>query len=413
MEPAGRQRYAGVMDARAEPNEIELWEAVSRDPALQRRLVAASSGDQALQVIRDSAIDPRGAVAFCREESPRWDGPPRVLRENAPPAQWLPVQMFEDEGGLKVEWHHFGFARLTEPFFEQSWARAAALPAQSLLRMQTPVDAFFEFRSAPSPDGLVLHMSRCGSTLVAQMLAELGEVTVVAEAPVFDAVLRLHRSGRLTADHLRGAAAALTRMRHPDTRRAVFKLDAWHTPCWPTLASVFPKAPAIFLHRDPVEVLVSQEHRPGMHVTPGQLPLSLYGFTGEERVAGADHAAWAIAQIAKAGLEAVVRGFADPVAHADLPDALLAKILPHFGIATDDAARKRLVEAGLRYSKDPSRTYLPDAQAKRASASPELCARVEAFGLDRMHASLVQARNRLHGPLAQQKTSVRVGFRFD
>ncbi|MEL7690362.1 hypothetical protein [Citromicrobium bathyomarinum] len=401
------------MDARVEPREIELWEAVSRDPALQRRLVAASSGDEAMQVIRDSALDPQGAAALCREASPRWDGPPRVLRENAPPAQWLPVHLFEDEGGVKVEWHHFGFARLTEPFFEQSWARAAALPAQSLLRMQTPVDAFLEFRAGPPPDGFVFHMSRCGSTLVAQMLAELDEVTVVSEAPVSDTVLRLHRSGRLTAEHLRGAAAALTRFRHPDARRAVFKLDAWHTPCWRTLASVFPETPAIFLHRDPIEVLVSQERRPGMHVTPGQLPLSLYGFTGGDGIAGADHAAWAIAQIVNAGLEAVVRGFAEPVDFAELPDAILEKILPHFGIATDDAARERLVEAGLRYSKDPSRTYLPDAQAKRASASPELRARVEAFGLDRMHARLVETRNRPHGSLAQQKTSVRVGFRFD
>ena len=401
------------MDARVEPKATELWEAVSRDAALQRRLVAASSGDEAMQVIRDAAIDPQGAVALCGEVSPKWDGPPRVLRENAPPAQWLPVHLFEDEGGVKVEWHHFGFARLTEPFFEQSWARAAALPAQSLLRMQTPVDALLEFRSEPAPAGLVLHMSRCGSTLIAQMLAELDEVTVVAEAPLFDTVLRLHRSGRLTGEHLRGAAAALTRVRHPDARQAVIKLDAWHTPCWRTLASFFPETPAIFLHRNPIEVLVSQERRPGMHITPGQLPLSLYGFTGGDGVAGADHAAWATAQIANAGLEAVVRGFAEPVDFAELSDALWEKVLPHFGIMPDDSARKRLVEASRRYSKDPSRSYLPDTQEKRASASPELRARVEAFGLDRMHTSLVETRNRPHRPLAQQKTSVRVDFRFD
>ena len=401
------------MDPRATPEEIDLWETVSSDLALQQRLAAASSSEEVLQALRSANLDPGSAAKACAACANSWDGPPRVVREKAPPAQWLPVQLFEDEHGLRVEWHHFGSTRLIEPFFEQSWAKVAALPAQSLLRVQTPVDALLELASGPSPDGLIFHMSRCGSTLVAQMLADLEHVTVLAEPPAFDAVLRMHRAGRLSAEHLRGAAAALMRKRHAEARQAVFKLDAWHTPSWPILARLFPETPAIFLHRDPTEVLVSQEHRPGLHAIPGQLPLSLYGFASEDRVAEADHAAWAIAQIAEAGLEAVSQNYATPVDYADLPDALITKILPRFGIVLDDHERERLVLAGNRYSKDPTRSFQPDTDEKRGAASSELRARIVAFGLDRIYARLVEPGNRPHAPQGNPKATVRVSYRFD
>ena len=401
------------MDPHATPDEIDLWETVSSDLALQQRLAAASSNEAVVEALGDANLDPGRAARACAARANSWDGPPRVVREKAPPAQWLPVQLFEDEDGLRVEWHHFGFSRLTEPFFEQSWAKVAALPAQRLLRVQTPVDALLEFAAGPAPDGLVFHMSRCGSTLVAQMLAELEKVIVVAEAPVFDAVLRMHLAGHLAAEHVRGVTGALMRKRHPEAQRAVFKLDAWHTPCWPILARLFPDTPAIFLHRDPTEVLVSHERRPGLHAVQGQLPLSLYGFTDGGRIAEADHAAWAIAQIVESGLAAVSSDYARPVDYADLPDALAASILPVFGITPDGDERDRLTLAGHRYSKDPSRSFRTDSDEKRASASPRLHARIAAFGLDRTYASLVEPSDRPTAPQGGPKATVRVSYRFD
>ncbi len=400
------------MGTSATPEEIELWETVSTDLALQQRLTAASSSDEVVQVLGDAIRDPASSASACVDAAKAWDSPPRVVREHAPPAQWLPVQLFESDHGLRVEWHHFGFARLTEPFFEQSWAKAAALPAQSLLRVQTPVDVLLEFASGPSPDGLMFHMSRCGSTLVAQMLAELEHVTVVSEAPVFDAALRMHLAGRFSSEHLRGVVGALIRKRHAGARQAVFKLDAWHTPSWPTIAHLFREAPAIFLHREPTEVLVSQARRPGLHAVPGRLPLSLYGFAGADRITEADYAAWAIAEIARAGLDAVSRNYAMPVDYAALPEALFTKILPRFGITPSAEERDRLAIAGNRYSKDPTRSFQPDSGEKRAAAAPDMRERVAAFGLDRVYAGLTEPADRPHPPRGSPKASVRVSYRF-
>src|SRR5438874_313448 len=43
------------------------------------------------------------------------------------------------------------------------------------------------------PSGLIFHMSRCGSTLVSQMLAALPANIVVSEAPPIDAIVQAYR----------------------------------------------------------------------------------------------------------------------------------------------------------------------------------------------------------------------------
>jgi hypothetical protein len=75
-----------------------------------------------------------------------------------PPAQWLPVRVAHDDPG--VDWCHFAGERLAAPFY-----------ANTVRRM---------------PDGFVFHMSRCGSTLVAQMLAVVPDHVVASEAELVD-----------------------------------------------------------------------------------------------------------------------------------------------------------------------------------------------------------------------------------
>lgn len=123
------------------------------------------------------------------------DQPPTRRLATPPPRQWLPVQVYAEGETLLVEWLHFGFAPLAEPFFEQSVARARTLPANRLLRCATPLAALSALDGAPPPDGLIFHMSHCGSTLVAQMIAALDRTVVVSEAPPLDLALQLYLRG--------------------------------------------------------------------------------------------------------------------------------------------------------------------------------------------------------------------------
>ena len=66
-------------------------------------------------------------------------------------------------------------------------------PFNLVFRRQTPVEALEELYEAEPgiyPTGFIFHMSRCGSTLVSQMLAALPADIVVSEASVIDGALR-------------------------------------------------------------------------------------------------------------------------------------------------------------------------------------------------------------------------------
>ncbi len=125
-------------------------------------------------------------------------------------------------------------------------------------------------------------MSRCGSTLLSQMLAALPEHVVLSEAGPLDTVLQLHfREPSVTDEEriglLRAMMSALGQPRTGRERRLFVKLDSWHTLHLPLIRRAFPGVPWIFLFRNPVEVLVSHRRLRGGQALPGVLPPELFG----------------------------------------------------------------------------------------------------------------------------------------
>ena len=65
---------------------------------------------------------------------------------------------------------------MTEPFFDLTIEDCLQDPYCLLFRRQTPLDVLAHLDNASSgsePTGFIFHMSRCGSTLVSQLLATL------------------------------------------------------------------------------------------------------------------------------------------------------------------------------------------------------------------------------------------------
>lgn len=393
------------------------------DEEFQRALTACATADDLAAVIAMRlAVETGRAAALVEQAGRGQNAPPDWTFASAPPRQWLPVQIFADGEGAKVEWVHFGFAPLVEPFFEQSLARAMALPASALLRCATPLETLLEFASERPPEGLIFHMSRCGSTLVAQMLGALEGSAVVAEAPVLDQAIQLHLAGQFPAELVRGLTGALLRDRAGDTRHLFVKLDAWHTLALPRIAALFPSSRWAFLFRDPVEVLVSQARKPGMHVTPGAIPFELFGLRGGEGVSPPNYPAWVIGAIARAGLGAAGLDRGLLVEYADLPGAVTRAILPHFGVEPGEGDTERLAEAGARYSKQPHRAFAEDRAEKQGAADTELRARAETMGLIATHSALRRASKQSGGVTPNEFRLVRssipirrvaVNFRWD
>src|SRR5262249_16445517 len=213
-----------------------------------------------------------------------------------PSKHWLPAHLSPTGGAATVDWVHFAGERLVAPFFEESLRRASCRPFNQMFSYRTTLGDFLataKLDEALAPDGFIFHMSRCGSTLVSQMLAALPNNIVVSEAAPLDAAVRLSNSlpPRSPDKHvgvLAPRVAPLGRRRSGAERHYVIKLDGWHALAFPLFRRAFPQVPWVFLYRDPVEVLVSQMRERGLQLIPSALspcPFGIEngtGMTGEE-----------------------------------------------------------------------------------------------------------------------------------
>ena len=295
---------------------------------------------------------------------------------------WLPVEVAWDGARHTIEWAHFGRRRLVEPFYEGSLRAVQRLPFNRLFRFRTPL-AHLE-TSAPGltsrkPDGFIFHMSRCGSTLAAQMLASLDGHIVVSEAPPLDAVVQLCRVDEAAHEPLlRAMVGALGQVRNPDETRYFVKLDSWHILALPLFRRAFPDTPWTFLYRDPVEVMVSQARQRGVQMVPDFVPPGHYGLDLPGGVPNEDYWARVLAVICQAAADGHARGGGLLVNYRQLPDALVSSILPHFGIATTTAERHAMAQAAVRDAKAPSFDFAADSATKQLAATQAVqaaCAR--------------------------------------
>ncbi|UVO55625.1 hypothetical protein [Sphingomonas sp. SUN039] len=309
------------------------------------------------------ALDPLGLHRFR---------PPLVGGRGWPPRGWLPTGFFGGEGGTALSWLWFGPDPLRRPFFEMSEAEVRDLPFNRLFRYGMTLDDLVSAApdAAPPPDGFVFHMSRCGSTLVARMLAAVDDQVVVSEPPILDAVVQFALAGQVSVATLRAIVLALTRDRSGTTRRRFVKLFHWHALALPLFRAAFPDVPCIFLCRDPVEVLVSQRRSPGYQPVMPVVAMTLPGEAVDADLHGERFAAWLLGRLGDAALDAVppVRCIAYPA----LPEAVFDTILPHFGVEPTPTEAAVMRAATQHDAKTPDRGFTGDTGEKQREATDDL-----------------------------------------
>lgn len=137
------------------------------------------------------------------------------------------------------------------------------------------------------PTAVIFHISRCGSTLISQMLSCAEQNTVLAEVPIFDHILRLpfcEPSYQLSQVNLMLVAALkyYGRINDDGASRVFIKTDSWHIFFYDQLRALLPDTPFILLYRRPDEVARSHRKVPGMHVVPGLIEPELFGIKIKE-----------------------------------------------------------------------------------------------------------------------------------
>lgn len=117
-----------------------------------------------------------------------------------------------------------------------------------------------------APAGLMFHISRCGSTLTAKALARSPRHVVINQGgPLqrgFWAVITADftQAAEATPENLhafRNLVLAMARRRQPEQLYAFVKFISWNTLYMDFAMQAFPQAPAMFLYREPVEVIAS------------------------------------------------------------------------------------------------------------------------------------------------------------
>jgi hypothetical protein len=371
--------------AGAAASALERFRAiVLADPGLQLELAQpydpADFAGLAARRARERGVA-LSAEAIGREARPdplgvsRWDAQATLI-EDWPAGDWLPVHI----GGSAtpyIEWAQFAGAPLTEPFFEESRRRAASLPFNAVFRRRT---ALADFIAAATPDraraptGLIFHMSRCGSTLVAQMLAAAPRNTVISEAPPLDAAVQLEAFGAPPGRYagvLAAMVGALGRRQPAAGTRLFFKHDSWHAMSLPLFRRSFPSTPWVFLYRDPVEVIVSQARQAGMQTVPGLLPREIVGIDPAGMPPDAYGAA-VLGRTCEAAADAFALGGGLLVNHSELPGAFYWRVLPHFGVTADADELAAMIRVARQDAKASYAAFTPDGEAKRAEATPRM-----------------------------------------
>jgi hypothetical protein len=287
-------------------------------------------------------------------------------------SDWLPIRVSRSDREWAIDWCRFGQQPLCEPFFRDSVEVALRRPFNLAFGRRTGFDALLEWQARSpglAPTAFVLHASRCGSTLLAQVLAGLASHIVLSEPPPLDAVLRAHHGHSSVADMQPAWIAALLSawgQRRRGTERAlVAKLDAWNIFELPLLRRAFPDTPWIYLYRDPLAIVASHLEEPGRHMVPGLIGASPLAMAMDEHamVSRAEYVARVTGLLLSTGLEQCATHGGIAVNYDELPEAIGGRLAGVLGLDASDAARAR---SGLqRHSKRPREAFESDDLRKR------------------------------------------------
>lgn len=292
------------------------------------------------------------------------------------------------EGGARV--FHFislGPAASRSPVLTQALHDARARGYRQWVQ---PLDGL----SMPS-DGLpfatgIFHVSRCGSTLVSNILGRVRAVQMAAEPRAFVNMLgplwQLFPAELRQAD-MRLALAFLRQPLTPEKRTFMVKFTHADLICLPDIERLAPGLRKILVFRDPLEVLTSNLRAPpawaGFHGHPikgglmiGMRPAAAAALPLPEFIARG------LAKGFVAAADAISRAPADWLLldYTDLPDAVFNTVFPWLSLAPDADELPGLLEEARLYSKGPGERphFVPDSARKRAEASPaeiDLCER--------------------------------------
>lgn len=297
---------------------------------------------------------------------------------------WLPYLIRWESSPPEIRWRHLGRERLVEPFFDQTIDRRGRHPNNREPDRVTSLEALDSLPTVRPPAGFIFHTSRCGSTLVAQVLASVPEHTVISEATILSSIIQppaqaseVSRGQR--ARLLRSVVNALAQPRTEREGLCFIKFGAGSVRFLPLIQCAFPNVPWIFLYRDPLEVMSALLRIRSDSLPQGLIESRLLDEDLETVKAMSPSEFWArvLGSRMEAALQAYEPGRARLVNYSQLPEAVWSSLPGFFGASGSKSTIETMKAASRFNAKAPSRLFVDDRESKRSTATDEVRVHVD------------------------------------
>ena len=172
----------------------------------------------------------------------------------------IPVQLSRSH----ALWMDMNGYHCYEGFFHQSLSAYEAMTSSRPQRFSSTLDFLTDPpEGAIPPSGFIFHMGRCGSTLLAKVLARSRSHLVFSEAAPHNQIWRILHPGdpQRNIAMYRNLLLAMGRPRLASYRAHIVKFTSFNIVNFQFIRAAFPEVPALFLFRDPAQALDSYRRR--------------------------------------------------------------------------------------------------------------------------------------------------------
>jgi len=304
-----------------------------------------------------------------------------------PPRGWVPVNIEPQEEVIR--WMHVGtdFSP-DEPFFNQS-IRLLRAKSPPPVECETELTALEARKAAslvpPTPSGIIVHVSRCGSTVLTNALRAADNAIVLSEAAPIDSMLSwaAHPTSRrsvLFNRFLPQVVRVFSQYRGVAERQVVIKCGIGGALAMPALRAIWPTVPFVVLIRRPEEVIAANLRRPSAYLIDWYLqPARCWFGTPPAEVRGAgveEYFAWILGRVYNETFNSL-DSYCKVIDYEELGPSVARRVGDIFQLRLSADAASGMDAAFRVNAKNQRRPFEPDSEAKRKAVSALTRAAVE------------------------------------
>jgi hypothetical protein len=306
---------------------------------------------------------------------------------SANPERWLPVSFSFGSKDISIRWLDFGTKLLSEPFFSQT-VRQLKRHSPAARERVTGSETLIKIASkciAQTPAGIIFHVSRCGSTMIANALklgvgcAVLSEASAIGSlfSDVLDDSVHLRSTER--DERVTMLVNSVVRLYSASFGpQIIIKTHAANILHIARFRTVWPSVPFLIVIRDPIEVLMSNLANPSGWLSSMCNPTTgpnLFGLMPSQvqTMSVEQYASFGLGRF----LEAASANFDENcwiVDYKVLNSSTVKMIFDLFDIRIPEIKLSALDRSLAIYSKDPltERAFRFDSEDKQLRASSSL-----------------------------------------